>query len=59
LATGLYLAIGLLAVIAMLAKSAGSDLLRVDAILLTAVIFLGFNAAWLMLYPPAAVDDEV
>ncbi len=54
LAIGLYLAIGLLAFIALLEKSAGPELLRVDAILLTAVIFLGFNAAWLMLYSPPA-----
>lgn len=58
LAVGLYLAIGLLALIAALVKSAGTELLRVDAILLTAVIFLGFNAAWLMLYPPVAAGGE-
>lgn len=54
LAVGLYLAIGLLALIARLDESAGPDLLRVDAILQTVLILLGFNAAWLLLYPPVA-----
>ena len=57
-AIGLYLVIGLLAIIGILAKkSAGPDLLRADAILLTAVIFLGFNAAWLLLFSPVAAGD--
>ena len=55
-AIGLYLAIGLLAFVARLAKSAGPELLRVDAILLTVVIFLGFNAAWWMLFSPVVAD---
>jgi|SRR5271170_2736492 len=57
-AIGLYLAIGLLALIGRLAKSAGPDLLRIDAILLTAVIFLGFNAAWLLLFTPVAARGK-
>lgn len=57
-AIGLYLAIGLIALIGRLAKSAGPDLLRVDAILLTAVIFLGFNAAWLLLFNPVATGGK-
>jgi len=50
--TALYLVIGLLALLGRLDKAAGPAMLRTDAILLTVVIFLGFNAAWLVLFSP-------
>jgi hypothetical protein len=44
LATALYLIIGVLAVIG------GVGILRAEASLLTVLVFLGFNAAWLLLF---------
>ena len=44
----LYLAIAVLAVIG------GPDMQRTVAVLLTALIFLGFNVAWLFLFAPLA-----
>jgi hypothetical protein len=56
-------AIVLYVLIGALAFAGGVAVLRIEAILLTALIFLGFNAAWLLLFddkqpsrvqPPAA-----
>ena len=44
----LYLAIAVLAVIG------GADMQRTVAVLLTALVFLGFNVAWLFLFAPLA-----
>jgi hypothetical protein len=49
----LYLAIAVLAVIG------GADRQRTVAVLLTAVIFLGFNVAWLFLFPPIGSAETV
>jgi peptidoglycan/LPS O-acetylase OafA/YrhL len=46
----LYVLIGVLALVP------GRDLLRTEAVLLTALVFLGFNVAWLLMFddsPPA------
>ena len=40
----------LFALIGALAFAGGPAILRVEAILLTAVVFLGFNVAWLLLF---------
>lgn len=47
----LYLAIAVLAVIG------GADMQRTVAVLLTALIFLGFNVAWLFLFAPLASGE--
>jgi hypothetical protein len=47
----LYLAIAVLAVIG------GADRQRAVAVLLTALIFIGFNVAWLFLFAPLAPAD--
>jgi hypothetical protein len=44
----------LYAAIAVLALIGGPDPQRAEAILLTALIFLGFNIAWLFLFAPVA-----
>jgi hypothetical protein len=46
--------------IAALALVGGADAQRTEAVLLTALIFLGFNVAWLFLFAPlgAAVSQE-
>jgi hypothetical protein len=49
----LYLAIAVLAVIG------GADMQRTVAVLLTALIFLGFNVAWLFLFEPLAPAETV
>jgi lysylphosphatidylglycerol synthetase-like protein (DUF2156 family) len=49
----LYLAIAVLAVIG------GADMQRTVAVLLTALVFLGFNVAWLFLFEPLAVAETV
>jgi hypothetical protein len=49
----LYLAIAVLAVIG------GADMQRTVAVLLTALIFLGFNVAWLFLFEPLASAETV
>lgn len=43
-AIALYLLIGALAVVG------GLDVLRIEAVLLTLLVFLGFNVAWLLLF---------
>jgi cation transport ATPase len=43
-------AIVLYAVIGVLALFGGADVLRAEAVLLTILVFLGFNVAWLMLF---------
>ena len=59
--------IALFALIGALAFAGGPAILRVEAILLTAVVFLGFNVAWLLLFDdpgqsrgrsPAASNDR-
>ena len=53
LATALYwTAFALYVVIAILAIIGGVNLLRAEAVLLTALIFLNFNLAWLLLFAP-------
>jgi hypothetical protein len=57
-------AIILYAVIGVLAIIGGADVLRAEAVLLTALVFLGFNVAWLLLFDgrtqaPAAVSDTM
>jgi len=47
----LYLAIAVLAVIG------GADRQRAVAVLLTALIFIGFNVAWLFLFAPLASGE--
>jgi hypothetical protein len=49
----LYLAIAVLAVIG------GADMQRTVAVLLTALIFLGFNVAWLFLFAPLASAEAM
>jgi hypothetical protein len=51
-AVTLYLAIAVLAVIG------GADMQRTVAVLLTALVFLGFNVAWLFLFAPLASADS-
>jgi hypothetical protein len=46
-------AIVLYTVIGALAFAGGTGALRAEAVLLTALLFLGFNAAWLLLFDPA------
>ena len=48
----LYLAIAVLAVIG------GADMQRTVAVLLTALVFLGFNVAWLFLFAPLASAES-
>jgi len=42
--------IALFAVIGALAFAGGPTILRIEAVLLTVVVFLGFNVAWLLLF---------
>jgi hypothetical protein len=42
--------IALFALIGALAFAGGPAILRIEAVLLTAVVFLGFNVAWLLLF---------
>jgi hypothetical protein len=49
----LYLAIAVLAVIG------GADMQRTVAVLLTALVFLGFNVAWLFLFEPLASSEAM
>jgi hypothetical protein len=49
----LYLAIAVLAVIG------GADMQRTVAVLLTALLFVGFNVAWLFLFAPLASAETV
>jgi hypothetical protein len=49
-----WIAIALYLVVAALAIIGGTYLLRTEAVLLTALIFLDFNVAWLLLFSPAA-----
>lgn len=48
-----WTAIALYVAIAILAIIGGTDPLRAEAVLLTALIFLDFNVAWLLLVSPA------
>jgi hypothetical protein len=48
-----WTAIALYLVIAILAIIGGAYPLRTEAVLLTALIFLDFNIAWLLLFSPA------
>ncbi len=50
-----WTAIAVYAVVAILAIIGGLDMLRAEAVLLTALIFVGFNIAWLLLFSP--VDE--
>ncbi len=57
-------AIVLYAVISLLAIIGGADVLRVEAVLLTVLVFLGFNVAWLLMWDdrsssPAASSDKM
>ena len=64
-----YLAtISLYVLIGVLAVAGGQAVLRIEAVLLTVVIFAGFNAAWLLLFDdshrrpadsPAATTEDV
>jgi hypothetical protein len=49
----LYLAIAVLAAIG------GADMQRTVAVLLTALVFLGFNVAWLFLFAPRASTEAM
>ena len=60
--------IALFALIGALAFAGGPAILRIEAILLTVVVFLGFNVAWLLLFDdtgqsrgpsPATSNDRV
>lgn len=42
-------------IIAVLAMIGGPDIERTEAVLLTALVFLGFNVAWLFLFAPLSV----
>ena len=42
--------IALFALIGALAFAGGPAILRIEAVLLTVVVFLGFNVAWLLLF---------
>jgi len=46
-------AIALYALIGALAFAGGTTVLRIEAVLLTVVLFLGFNVAWLLLFDDA------
>jgi hypothetical protein len=59
--------IALFALIGALAFAGGATILRIEAVLLTVVVFLGFNVAWLLLFddtgqsrsrPPATTNDR-
>lgn len=48
-----WTAIALYVVIAVLAIIGGLDLLRAEAVLVTALVFVDFNIAWALLFSPA------
>jgi len=51
-AAGYWTAIALYVAVAVLAFFGGVDLLRTEAVLLTALIFVNFNIGWLLLFAP-------
>ena len=51
-AAGYWTAIALYVIVAVLAAIGGTDLLRTEAVLLTALIFVNFNIGWLLLFAP-------
>jgi fumarate reductase subunit D len=51
-AAGYWTAIALYVVVAVLAIIGGMNLLRAEAVLLTALIFVKFNIGWLLLFAP-------
>jgi uncharacterized membrane protein len=51
-AAAYWTAIALYVVVAALAAVGGTDLLRAEAVLLTALIFVNFNIGWLLLFAP-------
>jgi hypothetical protein len=51
-AVAYWTAIALYLAVAVLAFFGGVDLLRTEAVLLTALIFVNFNIAWLLLFAP-------
>ena len=51
--SGYWTVIALYLVIAILAIVGGTDRLRAEAVLVTALIFVDFNIAWLLLFSPA------
>jgi hypothetical protein len=51
-AAAYWTAIALYVAVAVLALAGGVDLLRTEAVLLTALIFVNFNIGWLLLFAP-------
>jgi hypothetical protein len=51
-AAAYWTAIALYVAVAVLAFFGGVDLLRTEAVLLTALIFVNFNIGWLLLFAP-------
>jgi hypothetical protein len=51
-AAAYWTAIGLYVIVAVLAAIGGVDVLRTEAVLLTALIFVNFNIGWLLLFAP-------
>jgi hypothetical protein len=51
-AAAYWTAIGLYVTVAVLAAIGGVDILRTEAVLLTALIFVNFNIGWLLLFAP-------
>jgi hypothetical protein len=51
-AAAYWTAIALYVIVAVLAAFGGVDLLRTEAVLLTALIFVNFNIGWLLLFAP-------
>ena len=51
-AVAYWTAIALYVIVAVLAIIGGTDVLRAEAVLLTALIFVNFNIGWLLLFPP-------
>ena len=51
-AIALYVIVAVLAIVAALPMVARTDLLRAEAVLLTALIFVNFHIGWLLLFAP-------
>ena len=51
-AAAYWTAIALYVIVAVLAAIGGVDVLRAEAVLLTALIFVNFNIGWLLLFAP-------
>jgi len=51
-AVAYWTAIALYVIVAVLAAIGGVDVLRAEAVLLTALIFVNFNIGWLLLFAP-------